>query len=160
MKLYELTQNYLNLQDLLENQDIPQDMIEEALNNVKDDMEIKAESIAKLIKTLDIEAKGIKGEIERLTERKKHLENRQKNLREYLQSTMETTGQEKIKTNLFTFYIQNNVPSLNIDDLDKLEDKYKVLKFEPDRKAIMRDLQEGKTIEGITVTQSKGLRIR
>lgn len=160
MKLYELTQNYLNLQELLENEDIPRTMIEESLDNVKDCIEIKAESIAKLIKTLGVESNGIKGEIERLTERKKHLETRQRNLKEYLQNTMESTGQEKLKTNLFSFYITNNPPSVNVYDLESLDDKYKVIKFEADKKAIIQDLKEGKEVIGATMSQGRGIRIR
>lgn len=41
MKLYELTQNYLNLQELLENPEVPAEMIETALNEVVDKLRIK-----------------------------------------------------------------------------------------------------------------------
>ncbi|MFR5747044.1 MAG: siphovirus Gp157 family protein, partial [Romboutsia timonensis] len=76
MKLYELTQNYLNLQELLENPEIPAEMIETALNEVGGQIEDKAENIAKLIKTLEADVSGFKAEEKRLADRRKSLENR------------------------------------------------------------------------------------
>ena len=51
MKLYELTESYLNLQELLENPEVPQALITAALEQVGEELEVKAENIAKLIKT-------------------------------------------------------------------------------------------------------------
>ena len=84
MKLYELTENYLNLQELLENPEVPQDLITSALEQVGEELEVKAENIAKLIKTLEVDIAGFKEEEKRLSDRRKSLENRVKNLKEYL----------------------------------------------------------------------------
>ena len=71
MKLYELTENYRNLQDLLENPEIDNDLIEKALDEVGEQLEEKAENIAKLIKTLEVEVTGFKTEEKRLADKRK-----------------------------------------------------------------------------------------
>ncbi len=53
MKLYELTQNYLNLLDLLENPEIPKEVVESAIAEIQGDFEDKAENIVKLIKSIE-----------------------------------------------------------------------------------------------------------
>ena len=161
MKLYELTQNYMNLQDLLENPEIPQEMVIEALNNVGDELEDKAENIAKLIKTLDVEVAGFKEEEKRLAERRKSLENNIKGLKQYLENAMKVTGKVKFKGKLFSFNIQKNVPSLNIESTENIPKEF-FIEQEPvlDKKAVLSALKEGKEIEGVSIKQTESLRIR
>ena len=44
IKLYELSQNYKNLEQLLDNDDILTELIEKALNDVTDNINIKSYS--------------------------------------------------------------------------------------------------------------------
>lgn len=60
MKLYDLAQNYLNLQGLLEDETVGTDVINKALNEVGGEIEDKAENIAILIKNLESDAEGFK----------------------------------------------------------------------------------------------------
>ncbi len=53
MKLYELTQNYTNLVDLLENPEVPQEIILEAIKSVQDDLNVKLESLVMLVKSIE-----------------------------------------------------------------------------------------------------------
>lgn len=100
-KLYELAQNYQNLLELLDNPEIPQDMIREALNGVGEDIEEKAENIAKIIKSIEVDVSGFKEEEKRLSARRKSLENRISSLKQYLDGTMKATGKTKIKGKVF-----------------------------------------------------------
>ncbi|MFQ9546396.1 MAG: siphovirus Gp157 family protein, partial [Clostridium sp.] len=124
MKLYELTQNYLNLQELLENPEIPAEMIETALNEVGGQIEDKAENIAKLIKTLEADVSGFKAEEKRLADRRKSLENRVTGLKNYIDNSMKVTGKNKFKGQLFSFSIQKNPPSLNVEDEKLIPEEY------------------------------------
>lgn len=71
MKLYELTQNYLNLQELLDNPDIPQEIIISALNEVNENIEDKMENTAKLIKSMEGDISGLRTEEDRLSKKEK-----------------------------------------------------------------------------------------
>ena len=161
MKLYELTQNYLNLQELLENEEIPKEMITEALDNVGEELEAKAENIAKLIKTLEVDITGYKAEELRLSNKRKSLENRVKSLKEYLDNAMKVTGKIKFKGQLFSFSIQKNPPSVNVIDEKLIPEEY-FIPQEPalDKKRLLSDLKSGIKVEGAEVKQTESLRIR
>ena len=160
-KLYDLTEQYNNLAELLDNPEIDQAIILEALNQVNDDIEVKAENIAKLIKSIESDVNGLKAEEKRLADRRKTLENRVESLKGYLFTNMRATKHEKIKGSIFTLAIAKNPPSVNIKDLKGIPQTY-FLPQEPvlDKKTLLNDLKEGKTIEGAELQQSEGLRIR
>lgn len=160
MKLYELTQNYLNLQELLENPEIPVEMIEAALNEVDGEFEDKAENIAKLIKSIEVDIKGYKEEESRLSDRRKSLENRNKGLKEYLESSMRALKKNNFKGKLFSFNIQKNAPSVVIDDIDKLPKEYKKIVESEDKTKIKEALKEGIEVPGARLIKSESLRIR
>ena len=161
MKLYELTENYKNLQELLENPDIPQEMILEALNSIEGDIFEKLENIVKLYKSNEAEIKVFKNEEDRLSKNRKAMENGNKRLKEYLETSLKALGKDKIKSGLFTLSIQKNPSSVNVVDFEAIPEDY--LKFkEPDidRKAILEDLKQGRTVPGAELIQTEGLRIR
>lgn len=161
MKLYELTENYLNLQELLENPEVPQDLITSALEQVGEELEIKAENIAKLIKSLEVDIAGFKVEEKRLSTQRKALENRVKNLKEYLDGAMKLTGKRKFKGELFSFNIQPNTPSVEVLEEKLIPEKY-FIKQDPvlDRKAVLSDFKNGEDIPGVEIKQTESLRIR
>lgn len=160
-KLYELTQNYKNLIDLLDNPDVPRDMIDAALNEVGEDIDIKAENIAKLIKSIDVDIAGYKEEEKRMADRRKTLENRVAGLKEYLDSAMKATGKERIKGKVFTIAYQKNPPSVAVIDEKAIPEEY-FIPQEPilDKKLLLGDLKNGKEVPGAAIKQTVGLRIR
>ena len=161
MKLYELTENYINLQQLLENEEIPKEMVIDALDNVGEELEAKAENIAKLIKTLEVDITGYKAEETRLALKRKSLENRVKSLKEYLDNAMKVTGKTKFKGQLFSFSIQKNPPSVNVIDEKLIPEEY-FIPQEPalDKKRLLSDLKSGIKVEGAEVKQTESLRIK
>ena len=74
---------------------------------------------------------------------------------------MQVTGKTKFKTPLFSFGIQKNPTSVQIEEGATIPDKYLIAQ-EPkiDRKGMIADLKEGIEIKGCTLTQSESLRIR
>ena len=76
MTLFELTENYKNILDLIENDDVPKEVVEEALNSLSDDISVKCENICKLIKTINGDIDTVSAEIKRLTDKKKALSNK------------------------------------------------------------------------------------
>ena len=160
MQLYKLTENYNNLLELLEDENVPNDLIQQSLNDVKDDIENKAENIAKLVRQLDAESKALEDEEKRLANRKKTLKNRSKGLKNYLQASLESVGLKKVKTKLFNITIQKNPTSLNVTDEDSIPDKYFVTEKNLLKTDLLQDLKDGKTIDGVNLKQGESLRIR
>ncbi|WP_283699127.1 siphovirus Gp157 family protein [Clostridium perfringens] len=160
MNLYELAQNYLNLQELLENPEVPRELILESLGEVGGELEEKAENIAKLIKTIDLEVKAIEEEEKRLANNRKAMKNKSKALKDYLEGAMISTGKTKFKGNLFSFNIQKNAPSVDIIDENLIPKEF--IEFEPiiKKKEILAALKNGEVIEGVRLKQTESLRIR
>lgn len=160
MKLYELTQNYINLQDLLEDETISQDLIEKAMKEVSEDIEEKAENYAAIMKNLEAEAEALEKEEKRLAARKSSLRNRNKILKDNLENSMKATGKTKFKTRLFSFNIAKNPPSLDIADEELIPDKYIVYTKSTAKKTMIDDLKQGVIIKGVKLKQTESLRIR
>lgn len=156
MQLYELTEIYLSLKDM----DIEEGDLNAALENINDEIETKADNIAKVLRDFDGDIEALKSEEERLAKKRKAIENRQKQLKEYLQNAMLVLDKRKFKTDLFSFNIQKNAPSLRILDESKIpEDYYKI-----ERKLNKNDLKEavknGLYEEAAELVQTESLRIR
>lgn len=161
MKLYELTQNYLNLQELLEDPTVPVEIIDTALNEVGEQLEDKAENIAKLIKTMEVEAAGYKEEETRLAARRKTLESRTKGLKEYLESSMRAVNKLKFKGKLFSFNIQKNQASVEVLDESLIpKELFNTPAPVLDKKETISRLKAGEEIPGVMLKQSESLRIR
>lgn len=161
MKLYQLTQNYNNLLDLLDNPDISKEMIEAALNEVGEEIETKAENIAKLIKSIEVDVTGYREEEKRLSNRRRTLENRIVELKEYLDEAMRATGRDKIKGKVFTIGFQNNPPSVDVTSEKDIPKQY-FTEQSPilDKRMLLADLKDGKEITGVTIKQTMSIRIR
>lgn len=160
MKLYELTQNYLNLLNLLENPDVPKDMIENALEEVGGDITEKVENTVKVIKTLENEVEAHKKEMDRLTGNKRTLENRISYLKDNLEGNLRLVGVKEVKTGLFTVSIKKNPQSVKIIDLKAIPKDYIKTTETVDKVKLKEDLKNGFEINGATLERTESLKIR
>ena len=162
--IYELTQDYLQILSMLEDPELNPQTLADTMEGIEGEFEIKAENYAKVMKNLEGDILAIKTEIDRLTAKKKALENNIKNMKSTLQTAMETTGKTKFKTELFSFNIQKSAPSVVIDEqyIENIPDKY--LKYkdpEIDKIAIKDAIQKGEDLGGIAHLEIKNsLRIK
>ena len=106
--LYELTGEFLQLMDMLEDEECDEQCIMDTLESVEYEIEDKADGYAKIIKSLESNVDGLSKEADRLIARKKTYENRIKWLKQNLEMCMRTTGKRKFTTDLFSFNIQKN----------------------------------------------------
>ena len=163
--LYELDSNWLEVSGMLGDEEIDEQMIWDTLEAIEGEIEAKADGYAKLIRQLEHDADGFKQEIKRMTGRKKTLESRAVRLKERLQQTMELIGKDRIKTDLFSFNIQNNPPSFKMDAETVYEIPEEFLKYkEPEVNASAAieflKTQEGHKTEWGHLEQGRSLRIR
>lgn len=161
MKLYELTQNYINLQELLDDPEVPVEIINAALSEVTEEIEDKAENIAKIIKGIEADVIALKEEETRLSYKRKGLEGRVKYLKEYLESSMRAVDKPKIKGKLFSFSIQKNPPSVDVlDECLVPEEFFNIPAPVLDKKEVLARLKAGEDIPGVAIKQTESLRIR
>ena len=156
MQLYELTEMYLNLKDM----DIEEGDLNAALENIDDEIETKADNIAKVLRDFDGEIEALKSEEERLAKKRKAIENRQKQLKEYLQNAMLVLDKRKFKTDLFSFNIQKNAPSLKILDESKIPEDYYKIEKKLNKNDLKEAVKNGLFEDAAELVQTESLRIR
>lgn len=101
MKLYELAVQFRELQDMLEDENVDVEVIQNTLEGIEFEFTEKVENIAKLIKGLEAEEKAIKEEEERLSKRRKALENKREWLKQYLMENMQKVVKRKSENKPF-----------------------------------------------------------
>ena len=168
--IYELTGTMLTLMDHLYDEDINEDDLLRACEEVELAIEDKADGYAKILKNMDADIKSIQAEERRLKERRQALEHRQAQLKYNLESSMRAIGKAKFRTDLFSFGIQKNPPSVKIEDAKALikwcqdNGREEFLKYkEPEaNKTALKEalLKDGEIIDGAEVVQTDGLQIR
>lgn len=128
-KLYELTGAFVDLMEMLQDEECDEQIIMDTLESVEYEIEEKADGYAKIIKSLESDIKGLETESNRLTARKKTFENRIKWLKQNLEMSMRVTGKKKFTTDLFSFNIQKNggKRKLVIDvEVEKVPKEYRI----------------------------------
>ena len=159
LKLYELTENYAKLSEMAEEMDT--DAIVDTLEALQEAIEDKAENIAKLIRNLEADVKVIRDEEKRLAERRQVIENKIERLKSYLQEQLEIAGIDKVKRPTITVAIQKNPPSVDIIDETLIPADFLIPQpAKVDKKSILERLKNGEAIPGVTLKQTKGVRIR
>lgn len=123
MRLYELTEQYETLQEMMYDPDMDEQTMRDTMEALWGEIEDKADGYAKIILGMKYDIEALQAEERRLQARRQSLDARQKWLKENLMTNMEAIGKTKIKTALFTVSIQKNggkeplVIDGNIDDI-------------------------------------------
>ena len=164
MTLYELTGDYLTLLSMVDDPDVDEQTLLDTMEGIKGELEDKAVGYAKVMKNMEAETAGLKAEIDRLTSRKRAIDNNVARMKTALQQSMILTGQTDIKTDLFSFKIQKNPAAVVMDEqhIENIPDKY-LTYHEPtvNKTAIKEALKAGEDLDGIAhLEQSESLRIR
>ena len=159
MNLYKLTQNYQNVLEIAEQLDA--ETLKDTLDSIDDAINVKIENTAYVIKQLDANVAVIDTEIKRLQAMKSAQTNNAKNLKLYIQESMEKVGLDNVQGNLIKVAIQNNNKSVNVLDENKIPLVYFTIQ-EPklNKSAILESLKEGKKINGAELQQTRSIRIR
>lgn len=161
MRLYELTEAYQNVSNLIE-MGLPEEEIAQVLDTLEGAIEEKAGNIALMIQNMDADIEAIKAEESRLYDRRKALENKKTSLKQYLEDNFKAMGIKNVKTPTHTIALQNNPPGVYILDEKALPDVFlrHFEKWEPDKKMILQALKDGQEVPGAEIQQTQGLRIR
>ena len=161
MTLYELTNEYQQLLLMAEDPDIDPQVLADTFDALEGDIEAKAEGYAKVIKQLDADTTALKAEIDRLTSRKKTIENNIDRLKERLKTAMILCDKPKFKTALFSFTVQNN-PEKVVLETEDVPEKYLVQQDPKVNKTLLKeDLKSGVDLSGIAhLEQDTSLRIK
>lgn len=144
--LYQLTNNYETVLNMLYEEDVDEQMILDTLESIEGEIEDKADNYAKIIKELEAKRDARKAESKRLSDSATVFDNRIKALKNNLYNAMKTTGKTKFATDLFSFNIAKNggKQSLTIDG--EVPEEYTKTTVENDTDKIRQALEEGKEL--------------
>lgn len=163
MKLYELSQNFRNLQQVLENAEEDENLKELVINSMKElecDLSTKVENIVRLIKNLQAEVEALKAEEKRLAKERKTRENKIENLQGYLFDTISGLEKREVKGGIFTVSIKKNPPKAVVEELNAIPKQFIVNTPSVDKKMLKEALKNGEMIEGAKLVQEESLKIR
>ena len=160
MTLYELTEEVYRLYEFAEDPDVDDEVFKDTLDALTGDIEVKSDGYGKVIRQLEADQKAIESEIDRLERRKDTIKNRVRTMKESLQAAFTALDIQKMKTDLFTIYIQKNAPSVIIDDPESVPDEYFKVKKELSKTTIKEAIEAGEDIPFAHLEQSESIRIR
>lgn len=162
--LYELSQTYREALDVLTDPelDLPNEVIADTLEGLQGTLEDKAVNVAKFFKNLEATAEAIKQAEQRMSQRRKAIENRVAALKTYLKQNMESCAITKIESPWFTLAIQKNPAAVDITDEDSLPDDFVeiVTTRKIDKAGIKQAIEAGAEVPGAVLTRGTRLAIR
>lgn len=161
MKLYDLTEQYNRVSELLESAD-NREALKDTLDSLEDAFDSKVESIVKLMKSKDAEHDVIKAEATRLSERAARIAKESEWLKQYIEGQMIASNREKVNSSLFNITLAKNPPAVNVLNESEVPQDYFTTKTVTslDKRTILERLQGGETIPGVEMIQRKSLRIK
>ena len=140
MNLYDITESLMKLQLLLEDPEVDQQLVEDCIKDYTEELEVKADGYARVIRNLEGNMDALDKEIKRLQAKKKACQNGVDRLKTNLFDSMKELKKPKIQTELFTIAIQKNGGKapviLDVNDTGFLPDDLVRIKEEPDLDAI------------------------
>lgn len=146
MNIFELTKEFVELKEMLEDSELSDELKEEALKEVKTGLEEKADAYAYIITELKSECDMLENEEKRLYRIRAAKENAVSRLKENLMFCIKETGEKNLKTSMHRFTVCKNggKPGINLTvPVDELPDELKKVEYKPDndkiRKMILED---------------------
>jgi hypothetical protein len=155
--LYEISENLRGLSSIDPEDESMALAIRDTMEAVQGEFDEKAKAVASVILNMDSDADAIQAEIDRLTARKKAIQNRQEGIREYLRTNMEACGISKITHPLFSITLAKGREIAVIDDPSALPDDLVYVKTEvrPEKAEILKLLKEGVEVPGAHIERSQ-----
>ncbi len=149
--LYEISKQYQELSTLAESGD--EDLaiaLRDTMEGIEGEFQEKGKALAMVTLNMDGDLDAIQAQIDRLSERKRILQNRKDSLKEYLRTNMEASGITKITHPLFTITLGKGKPIVVIDSENDIPDEYMNTKVTstPAKAEIAKAIKEGIDVPG------------
>lgn len=160
MRLYDLTEQYQDLLDMLE-QDPDNEQLIPMLNGLEGAIEEKVENIIKIMKSLEAQEKAFDETIKSMTEKRTAIKNNIERLKVYTEKSLLAAGLEKVKGTLHSAWLQKNKESVFVTDESLIpKDYFKTPEPVLVKNLLFEDLKSGRRVPGAELKQSKSLRVR
>ena len=162
MNLYELSHQYQNALESLNDMDLPEEAIKDTLEALGGELMDKYKNVALYKQNLMVVAQAKKDAAKAMNEQAKAIENKAMRLMDYLDENMKRNGITEITCPYFTVKYRKNPPSVIIYDESMLPESMIRTKTTtaPDKIAIKKAIESGEEIGGARVVQNETLVIK
>ena len=164
ISLYVLADEYQQAAAQLADLDMPDEVVADTLESLQFPIEQKATNVAMFVRNLEATAEAIKAAEVEMAKRRKALESRAANVREYLKANMLRTGITKIECPLFKISVRDNPASVRVTDESVIPSQFMRQPDppppSPDKKAIGEALKSGEDVPGCVLERGNRLEIK
>lgn len=166
MKLYEISERYKNLAELLANPDFAEDdNVLDALSQIEDEFDEKVRQTVFILKNIEAEIAPIDSEIKRLQAMKKARQNNVERIKHRLRENLAETGIAKVNCGVFNVSLRVSQNSaVEIDEAaflaNNVNENLVRVKIEPNKTEIKAALSNGAEIIGAKLVSTEVLTIR
>lgn len=164
LKLFEIAQQFRQLETLAIGDDLPAEVIRDTLESLEGDFKDKALQVAKFVLSLKAAADACDDAAKRMQSRAKTYKNRAEHITAYLLFNMNATGVRKIEHPEVRLNIRANPASVKLADGVELPPEFMRVPEppppSPDKEKIKAALQAGQVIDGAWLEQGERLDIR
>lgn len=163
MKLYQLADEYQQALEVLDDPELPEEVVRDTLEALQGGLVQKGQAVAAYALNLSAEIEALKAHEKRVAAKRKTLEAREAWFREYLKTNMERCGISEIKAidGTFTAKLGKGRPSVVIDDEKLIPDDSEFVRWtrSVDKTAIAAAIKNGQEVPGAHVETRPSLRI-
>lgn len=158
--LYEIAEQYREILAIdCDNEDEKAAMVN-ALDELADRFEQKAENVIRYIKNTESWASAIRAEEARLAERRRTMERKAEQLTAYLEAMMTMTGTREVQAGIFQAKFKKNPQSIVVLDESLLDDRFFKVSRTVSKDAIKEAIKAGEEVKGIILEQNERLVIK
>lgn len=161
--LFALTNEYRAAAMKLAEMDLDAQTIADTLESLSGDLEVKAQGVAHMVRSLEADAAAVKQWSKDAAERAKALDNRAESLRGYLAHCMEASGIEKISgPGIALSWRSSSAVVIDGEDLipAELMRQKPAPAPEPDKTAIAAAIKAGQVVPGAHLEHRRSLQIK
>lgn len=166
--LFQLTGQWLELLNMAGDPEVDEEVLLTTLEALEGDIEAKADGYAYVIKSLKVQIGALEGEIKAIWEEyeaamahKKAVENNIERMKRSLMICMKAMDKPKLKTDRFSFWIQQTPPAVIIDDENNITTKYLIPQPpKVDKDGIKKAIQDGAELPFAHLETHDSLRFR
>lgn len=153
MRLYDYSEVYIQLEELLVNGEIDQETFDDNIDAIEGSAVEKAQNVAKMIDNFQYHAAALKEEEDKLKAKRKTVENKINWLLGSLETFHKAAGISQ--AGIYKLRMKKLPPSVEILDLEVLPEAYARFKKEANKTLIKKAIQDGEAIPGAFLATDK-----
>jgi len=162
--LYVISREYAEAVEKLSDLDLPPEVVEDTLESLSGDLEVKATNVAMFFRNLEATAAAIKEAEAQMAARRKALENRVARMKDYLLANMIVAGVQKIESPYFKLSVRDNPPAVEVYEPGLIPAEFMKQAPPPpavvDKTAISVALKAGLEVPGCKLTRGQRLEVK